>query len=1078
MTRWGAALALTLAGWAASAAATDKPVYAPPPDWVRPVTVPPVPAKDDGSAVQILLFDQQVMLRPGQSTVFTDSAFRINSPQALSAGSISFPWRPDFDTVTVHRLVIHRGDQAIDVLKAGQTFTVMRRETNLENATLDGVLTANIQPEGLQVGDVVEVAASVTSADPTLGPHMEFIGSNWNALPIERAHLRVSWPTASPVRWRVTPLMGAPRPVVAGGMTSIEVSADHLPAAVLPREAPGRFRVGRLAEFTDYAGWGDLAAVMAPLYAKAAAIKPGGALAGELATLKALPTPEERAQAALALVQDRVRYVALAMGAGGLTPADAETTWARRFGDCKGKTVLLLALLHGLGIEAEPVVVRAEGADGLDARLPVVSLFDHVLVRARVGSRTYWLDGTRHGDRDLARIRTPNTGWGLPLVAHGAALVRMLPDPLDRPQDDLAIRLDMRDGVSLPARAHGEETLRGDLATVFAEGLAQLAPEARDRGLRDYWRAKLDFVAPEKVSASFDSKTGEETLVLDGTGKPDWSHGGYETDGTVIGYHADFHRDPGPDRDAPFAVAYPYFLRVVETIQLPPTFAGRDDGTSNVDETIAGIAYHRRVTLVPGTFTVEKTERSVAPEFPYKDAAAAEERLRTLGNSAVWLMRPANYRPTDGELAAQLATTPADANAFVVRGNAFMERQRYDEAISDFTHAIALDPKNVWAFADRGLAHAHKGEAGLAKADLDAGTAIDPRNAVVLRGRGLMAEMTGDQAAAVAIFTDAIAADPNDGFAYFHRSEDYHALRDDEHALADSAAALKLLPGASQLRLLRANIYHNQGKADEAAAEMQAATAAAAPTDAWTHVAAGKIYAVLGRQPAAMAEFDRALAIKPEAFIYENRADIRADDDFAGRRADLDAALTLDPGFSAALIDRAELLTRMRDNSGALAAWDAVIAKNAHHPVLLVRRGVARLRFGQATLAEADFKAARAQGPEPVVLNDICWFKAIGGVALESAVTDCTAALAAKPGEASFLDSRAFAELRLGKLDAAIADYDGALAKQPKLATSLYGRAIARARKGDQDKAAADFAAARKANVDVDKEFARYGVTH
>ena len=60
-----------------------------------------------------------------------------------------------------------------------------------------------------------------------------------------------------------------------------------------------------------------------------------------------------RAQAALGLVQDRIRYVALAMGTGGLVPADAATTWSRRFGDCKGKTVLLLAMLRALGVTTE-----------------------------------------------------------------------------------------------------------------------------------------------------------------------------------------------------------------------------------------------------------------------------------------------------------------------------------------------------------------------------------------------------------------------------------------------------------------------------------------------------------------------------------------------------------------------------------------------------------------------------------------------------------------------------------------------------------------------------------------------------
>src|SRR3546814_6282045 len=78
-----------------------------------------------------------------------------------------------------------------------------------------------------------------------------------------------------------------------------------------------------------------------------------------------------------------------------LTPATAEETWQRRYGDCKGKTALLLALLARLGIEAEAVLANNSGGDdGLDERLPNPGMFDHVLVRARIDGKTYWLDGT------------------------------------------------------------------------------------------------------------------------------------------------------------------------------------------------------------------------------------------------------------------------------------------------------------------------------------------------------------------------------------------------------------------------------------------------------------------------------------------------------------------------------------------------------------------------------------------------------------------------------------------------------------------------------------------------------------
>src|SRR3546814_8269245 len=95
----------------------------------------------------------------------------------------------------------------------------------------------------------------------------------------------------------------------------------------------------------------------------------------------------DRASAALKLVQRDVRYIYVGLGNGNLTPATAEETCQRRYGDCKGKTALLMALLARLGIEAEAVLANNSGGDeGLDGQLPNPGMCDHVLVRARIRS--------------------------------------------------------------------------------------------------------------------------------------------------------------------------------------------------------------------------------------------------------------------------------------------------------------------------------------------------------------------------------------------------------------------------------------------------------------------------------------------------------------------------------------------------------------------------------------------------------------------------------------------------------------------------------------------------------------------
>ncbi|MEO6093118.1 MAG: DUF3857 domain-containing protein [Novosphingobium sp.] len=643
-----------------AAYAADKPVIGPAPSWVKPVAPPTAPPKANEAPVRILLSDQQVALEPGRQTVYSETALKIQTPQGLAAGNISLPWRPETDVLTVHKLLIRRGDQIIDVLKSGQTFTVLRREQNLESATLDGVLTANIQPEGLQVGDTLEFSMSVSSSDPTIKGHVEQIAGAWNGIPIGRAHLRMQWPTSLPTRLRQTGALPALKPAKVGSTSAVEVSVDNVEPIVPPKGAPPRYRFPRLVEMTDFGSWADLGALMAPLYDKAAVIPAQGALRMELERIQSLsPDPKVRTEAALALVQDRVRYVALAMGAGGYVPADAETTWSRRYSDCKGKTALLLALLHAMGIQAEPVAVSTTFGDGLDARLPMVGLFNHVLVRASVAGRSYWLDGTRTGDTSLDRLTVPNFGWGLPLAAKDAALVRMVPAPLNAPTQDISIRIDASAGISASAPAKVETILRGDDAIGTNAALANLVGEARDRALREYWKNQYDFIEVTSASASFDPKSGEQRLTMEGLAKMDWGNGTYQTDSTSVGYRADFSRDPGPDHDAPFVVPFPYFSRTRETIVLPTGHGDFKVGTGlDVDQTTAGIHYRRHATIADNIFSIEKTERSIVPEFASKDAPAAQAALRILADHPANLRKPLGYEATDKEIAAARADTP------------------------------------------------------------------------------------------------------------------------------------------------------------------------------------------------------------------------------------------------------------------------------------------------------------------------------------------------------------------------------------------------------------------------------------
>jgi len=1062
---------------ASPALAADTLKFGAAPAWVTPQVIPEASDKTKDRPLVLLLHDQQTMLEAGKTTTYAEAAIKIQKPEGLSAGNVSVAWDPASDLITVNKLEIHRGNQVIDVLKSGQTFTTMRRESNLELATLNGVLTANIQPEGLQEGDILVLATTTEHSDPVFKGHVEARFAPWAGAQIGLAHARIEWPSGLNVHLQKTGDLPAAQESVRDGKKVYDLTMRDVEPVIEPKSAPLRFRIGRMGEASDFRSWAEAARVMLPLYRQAAIIPPSGPVRDEIRKIRAASNdPKVQAEQALQLVQQRVRYVALLMGQGGYVPASAETTWSRRFGDCKAKTALLLAVLHELGIEAAAVAVNPFIGDALADRLPSFGLFNHVLVRARIAGKDYWLDGTRTGDTSLDRTRVPNFGWGLPLVDN-AALVHIVPSPLEQPDNQRTINIDASAGIYAPAKIEIDELYRGDDAIAYNAGYSQLSADQRTEYLRKNARTYFDGMTVDSTSVQFDKTNGELKIATKGTAKLDWEDRWFRIPSASIAYNPDFDRPAGPLQQVPFATDYPNYETRHVTIRLPPGFlATQNKAPTPVHETLAGVEYARVIGLTGDTMTVDSSERTIAAEVPYKVALAAAARMKSLNNDDVFLRVPNGYRASSEDLATKSTENPASVQDFIDRGLMRLDAGQFDQAISDFDQALALDPKNVWALGDRGIARVWKHDFGAGAKDLAAVEAIDPDNPLLLRAKALQAEVQGKFKAAVDLYTQSLKGEPNNGFALAHRAVARHQIGEDDEALVDAEQALAKNPAAIDLRLMRANILLGQGKrsavADEADLLMKAD-----PKSNYAFVAAGKIYGRLNMREKALKAFDEALAIKPEAYVYINRAEVRPRSDRAGRIADLEQSLKLDPTNADALEEEAELVALNGDFKQAATLYGRAAKDAPDNSHLKVSHASALYRSGQTAEAQkalAKFEAAARTADD---FNRLCWGKATNDILLESALVDCRRAVKLAPDSNQKLDSLGFVLLRLGKFEESVDAYTKAIARKSQ-SMSLMGRAIAYARKGDKAHAEADRAEALKLDPDAEERFVEYGLRY
>lgn len=1005
-------IAVVAAVVAGPAAAGDQIARGPAPSWVAAMEPSTAAASSDASTdgVRLLLLDMQYRSDGAEQSHYLRTRSVSHSPQGLAIlGNVGLVWSPATQDVLVHHVNIIRGDEVIDVL-AGQDFETLRREENLDQAMLDGRLTALLQPAGLRVGDMVDVAYTITTRDPVVGGHAEQAVDLNLPLSVDQMRYRASWPVSQSVAvqahagWTALPIRRA------RDYASVEVRRDHAQPIMVPLDVPGRFRRPNLIELSAYRDWGEVALTMKPLYDRTRRLEPESPLHAEIERIRALSDdPAVQALAALRLVQDQVRYVALMMGEGALTPASADETWRRRFGDCKGKTVLLLALLDGLGIAAEPAAVSLVDGDGMNERLPRISAFDHVLVRAVIGDEIYWMDGTRVGHRTLADLAPPPLHWALPLTGSDARLEALRPSPLLEPQSDVSIAMDASAGLHAPAAITGVMTLRSDTASLLAGQLGLVSSAQKEQALRANWTSMLGELSFTDVGSTYDADTSILTLTMTGAITLRWSGDSLTPPGSTYLPFSTEARPEGPFASAPFAVSHPAYSVQTVTLKLPEGGRGFRVAGGRFDRTELGYHASRTVDLEGDLVTIRIAMRSLVDEITSVEAAEARVADAARPRDVPRVFSSSDYALTDADVAAWDAAEPTTEGGWLDRALALSRINDYPGALAAAERAVALAPQSSAAWANQGVYRFWTGDLEGAASDLEKAVDIDPSERIAMNGHALLAMADNRYQDAVVEMSRALRQAPKDSFALSMRARAYMQLQQPERALRDIDAMLEERPDNPSLQLMRIGALVEMDRLDEAGAAM-AILAEAHPEDQQVTMAHAVLLLKQDKAQEASDLLERVIAASPDDILTPQLLQIEA--------------------------------------SIKLNQLDA-----AQQQMSVVRSAHAR---------------------NAVVLNNLCWTAATQGVLLEQALKDCEAALALAPTSAGLLDSKGRVLLQMGDTAGALAAYDAALAETPELAASLYGRGLARIALGASAEGEADKAAAVRIQPDVIESFTTY----
>jgi len=482
----------------------------PEPAWVQPLSLEAslAPSLDAGGGVSILLSDQQVYVGHEIERTYFRLAEKVRSSEGLERVShLSLDFAPAYEHLTIHYIRVLRGGRTINALKPN-AIKVIQAERDLAEEQYNGELTALVVVDDLRVGDVLDYAYSLEGANQILGGHLASHLPLGFSAPIERLRSRLVVADQRPIFTRPHGSTAAPVLTQHDGVRDYSWTSTHVPAVEHDDQLPVWLDPNPWVQVTDFSTWNEVARWASGLFA--AEPTPSPELAAQIEAWRKLPTENARIEAALAFVRNEVRYFGVELGHNSHAPHPPSEVFQKRFGDCKDKAFLLVAILRSFGVDAKPALTNTTVRRTLDHWLPSAQAFNHVIVRVQLGTRTLWLDPTRRFQRGTLAHLSP-LPYERALVAdeRTTALSELVLPPPTEPELSVDERYSLGDGQ---VEFDVVTRYRGDEAERMRGWLADHSPEQMEKHYLNYY-AKRDPEIQSRSALVFEDDSDTNTIT-------------------------------------------------------------------------------------------------------------------------------------------------------------------------------------------------------------------------------------------------------------------------------------------------------------------------------------------------------------------------------------------------------------------------------------------------------------------------------------------------------------------------------------------------------------------------------------
>ena len=630
-----------------------------PPSWVDLSADPslaPTPAAETSYGYDYLLLDRQVNVR--EEARYYRTVYRLTSESPLQdGGRLTWSFDPAYEKLTVHHLRVIRDGVAQERLQEGLIKTI-QQERDLDRHLLNGELTGLAVLEDIRVGDVIDYAFTREGWNPAFaGNYFDTVSAGWS-IPVRHSRFRVSAPTDRRLihkdHGKVTLVFSEQH---AGDDHTLMWEGRQLRPIEAESETPSWFTPYPHVRISEFDEWSDVVKWAEPMYAVPASIS--AELVEKAASLiRGHSGDAAKAAAILQFVQQEVRYLGMELGAGSYRPTAPAVVLARRFGDCKDKTLLFCTLMQAAGLTAYPALLDTDWRDTIDDWLPSPNAFDHVIACIPQTNGYLWVDPTlTYQQGELARRGLPDYRRALVIKSGQATLTPVIVPTNAQSTVRIAEQFDIV-GFDQPARFQVTTISSGLSADSQRRYFAQTTPEQIAKHYVNYYASAYPGLTSSALPSLTDDVSNNIVTVVETYEVPNlWS-----TPDETGQIEAEFFPKPISDyaarpettvRTMPLRMSHPINVQLTTTINLPENWSVTpgerviESHAFRAKEAIAGKG--KRVTL---TYSWESLGHHVSAEHVaahVKDLVRFRDTLGTTLTYSVGKSATASDAPAEAE---------------------------------------------------------------------------------------------------------------------------------------------------------------------------------------------------------------------------------------------------------------------------------------------------------------------------------------------------------------------------------------------------------------------------------------------